>query len=79
MSIRDTIEQPFASPRSMLDNDGQVIDKIRMHLDARYVCAPEAMHHILGFSVETESDTVYRLAVHLPGYQTVLNPHVHAY
>lgn len=39
--------------------DGNVVDEIREHLDARYVCAPEAIHHILGFKLEKKSDTVY--------------------
>lgn len=51
--------------------DGNVVDEIREHLDARYVCVPEAIHHILGFKLEKKSDTVYRLAVHLEGFQTI--------
>ena len=51
--------------------DGHIVDEISAHLDARYMCAPEAVHHILGYPVEKKSDTVYRLAVHLPNKQNI--------
>lgn len=51
-----------------------IVDEIKAHLDARYVCAPEAIHHLFGFKIERKSDTVYRLAVHLPGFQVVVFP-----
>lgn len=60
--------------RASTNQDGNVVDEIKNHLDARYVCAPEAMHHILGFAVEKKSDTVHRMAVHLPGFQNVVFP-----
>ncbi|WKY01343.1 hypothetical protein Q1695_015388 [Nippostrongylus brasiliensis] len=46
-------------------------NEIVAHLNARYVCAPEAVHHILQFDCQTKSDTVCRLQVHLPDFQSV--------
>nr|CDJ90379.1 uncharacterized protein LOC100903664 [Haemonchus contortus] len=47
------------------------INEIDEYVNARYVCAPEAVHRLLGFELQSKSDTVYRLQVHLPDYQTV--------
>ncbi|WKY01340.1 hypothetical protein Q1695_015385 [Nippostrongylus brasiliensis] len=41
------------------------------HFNARYLCAPEAIHHMLQFDCQTKSDTVCRLEVHLPDFQSV--------
>ncbi|WKX98137.1 hypothetical protein Q1695_013657 [Nippostrongylus brasiliensis] len=46
-------------------------NEIDAHLNARYVCAPEAVHHILQYDCQAKSDTVCRLQVHLPNFQTV--------
>ena len=51
--------------------DGHQIDEINKHLDARYVCAPEAAHHLFGFHVQKKSHAIERLMVHLPDYQSV--------
>ena len=61
----------LSRPSAAEDRDGHVIDEITAHLDARYVCAPEAMHHILEYRVDKKSHSVYRLAVHLPREQQV--------
>ncbi|KAK6013623.1 hypothetical protein OSTOST_21058 [Ostertagia ostertagi] len=47
------------------------VDEIKQHLNTRYVCAPQSMHRIFGFSMQEKSHTVCRLAVHLPEFQTV--------
>ncbi|RCN43056.1 hypothetical protein ANCCAN_10937 [Ancylostoma caninum] len=54
------------------DRDGRVIDEIKLHLDLRYVCPPEAAHGIFGFSSKEKSDAVERLTVHLPDEQPVV-------
>uniref|UniRef100_A0A8R1HSI7 ATP-dependent DNA helicase n=1 Tax=Caenorhabditis japonica TaxID=281687 RepID=A0A8R1HSI7_CAEJA len=51
--------------------DDDVIDEINDYLDCRYICAPEACHHLFSFKTAKKSDTIYRLAVHLPDCQTV--------
>ncbi|KAK6751098.1 hypothetical protein RB195_002831 [Necator americanus] len=56
------------------DSDGgenHVVDEIKQHLNTRYVCTPQALHRVFGFAMQEKSNTVCRLAVHLPGYQTV--------
>lgn len=53
------------------DDDQCVRDEIEAYIDARYVCAPEAVHRILGFKMQEKSDAVERLQVHLPGFETV--------
>jgi hypothetical protein len=50
-------------------------DEIDCYLDARYVCAPEAAHRILGFALSDRSDVVQRLQVHLPGFETIRFEH----
>ncbi|VDP42085.1 unnamed protein product [Heligmosomoides polygyrus] len=47
-------------------------DEIDAYIDARYVCAPEAVHRIFGFKMQDRSDAVERLQVHLPGYESVI-------
>ena len=48
-----------------------VRDEIDSYWDTRYVCAPEAAHRILGFAMTDRSDSVTRLQVHLPNFETV--------
>ncbi|VDP21599.1 unnamed protein product [Heligmosomoides polygyrus] len=48
-----------------------VRDEIEAYIDARYVCAPEAVHRILGFKMHGRSDAVQRLQVHLPGFEAL--------
>ncbi|XP_003742376.2 uncharacterized protein LOC100901161 [Galendromus occidentalis] len=55
---------------SVISNDSDV-DEIKTHLNARYVCAPEAMHRIFGYEQQRKSHAIHRLAVHLPDEQTV--------
>ncbi|KAK6020980.1 hypothetical protein OSTOST_13359, partial [Ostertagia ostertagi] len=57
--------------RSTDERDNSVINEIDEFVNARYVCAPEAVHRLLGFDLQTKSDTVCRLQVHLPDYQIV--------
>ncbi|KAK5968804.1 hypothetical protein GCK32_018692 [Trichostrongylus colubriformis] len=51
--------------------ENQNIDEIKQHLNTRYVCAPQRMHRIFGYTMQDKSHTLYRLAVHLPELQTV--------
>ncbi|KIH48234.1 hypothetical protein ANCDUO_21699, partial [Ancylostoma duodenale] len=60
-----------ASLRLLQHSDALRHDEIRAHLDARFVCSPEGVHHIFEYDCQFKSDTVYRLQVHLPGLQTV--------
>ena len=46
-------------------------DEITMHLDARYVAAPEATWRILRFPMHDKSHAVERLPVHLPRGQHI--------
>ncbi|VDM79061.1 unnamed protein product [Strongylus vulgaris] len=50
---------------------GDVVDKIKQHLNTRYVCPPQAVHRVFGFLMQDKSHTVCRLDVHLPEHQTV--------
>ncbi|PIC25660.1 hypothetical protein B9Z55_018506 [Caenorhabditis nigoni] len=54
-----------------VDSNGKPVDETVQYLDCRYVCSPEACHHIFGFECQMRSHGVYRLAVHLPDRQTV--------
>ena len=47
-------------------------DEITLHLDARYVAAPEATWRIFRFPLHDKSHSVERLPVHLPRGQNVL-------
>ncbi|VDP55288.1 unnamed protein product [Heligmosomoides polygyrus] len=47
-------------------------DEIDAYIDARYVCAPEAVHRIFEFKMQDRSDAVERLQAHLPGYESVI-------
>jgi len=40
-------------------------DEVKSFLDARYICAPEAMHRLLEFDLHGKSHSIIRLAVHL--------------
>ncbi|RCN44400.1 hypothetical protein ANCCAN_09614 [Ancylostoma caninum] len=60
-----------ASLRLLQENVSGRLNEILAYLDARYVCAPEAIHHIFKYECQFKSDTVYRLQVHLPDYQFV--------
>ncbi|CAF0897947.1 unnamed protein product [Rotaria sordida] len=46
-------------------------DKIKAHLDARYVSAPEAAWRLFEFPLHDKSHAIIRLAVHLPNQQPV--------
>jgi len=50
---------------------GDPADEISMHLDARYVAAPEATWRIMRFSMHDKSHAVERLPVHLPRGQHI--------
>ncbi|EGT30965.1 hypothetical protein CAEBREN_12265 [Caenorhabditis brenneri] len=53
-------------------DDGGDVDEINQYLDCRYVCAPEACHHLFGFPCQMKSHAIYRLPVHLPDRQNVV-------
>ncbi|KAK6013070.1 hypothetical protein OSTOST_21679 [Ostertagia ostertagi] len=57
------IEQLFIWGEEGPDNE------IDANINAGYVCAPESAHRILGFDLQSKSDTVYRLQVHLPEHE----------
>ncbi|SGY53419.1 BQ5605_C006g03757 [Microbotryum silenes-dioicae] len=46
-------------------------DEMNNFLDARYVCAPEAIHRIFRFGMHDRDPAVARLALHLPNEQQV--------
>jgi hypothetical protein len=48
-----------------------VRDEIKQFVDARYVCPPEAMWHILGFKIHHEYPKHIRLQVHLEDEQLI--------
>uniref|UniRef100_A0A7I4YNI1 ATP-dependent DNA helicase n=1 Tax=Haemonchus contortus TaxID=6289 RepID=A0A7I4YNI1_HAECO len=52
-------------------DDNQNIDEIKQHLNTRYVCAPQSMYRIFGYSMQGRSHAIVRLAVHLPELQDV--------
>lgn len=57
-----------ASLKIVRNTDGQdaeVVDEIAAHLNARYVCAPEAAHRIFKYDMQRRSDAVYRLQVNI--------------
>ncbi|XP_065322969.1 uncharacterized protein LOC135930111 [Gordionus sp. m RMFG-2023] len=52
-------------------NSLQSHDEIRMHINARYVCACEAMWRLLENRMHDRSHGINRLAIHLPFHQPV--------
>ncbi|PIC14437.1 hypothetical protein B9Z55_026756 [Caenorhabditis nigoni] len=52
--------------------DTEVIDEIKQYLDTRFVCSPEAMHHLYGFPMSYRSVSVVQMSIHLPGEQNVM-------
>ncbi|SGY57450.1 BQ5605_C006g04273 [Microbotryum silenes-dioicae] len=52
-------------------NEPKAQDKINSFLDARYVCAPKAIHRIFQFGMHDRDPAVARLAQHLPNEQQV--------
>ncbi|SGY56765.1 BQ5605_C006g04169 [Microbotryum silenes-dioicae] len=52
-------------------DDPEAQDEINNFLDARYVCAPEAIHRIFRFDMHDRDPAVARLALHLPNEQQV--------
>jgi hypothetical protein len=47
-------------------------DEIQLHLDSRYISAPEAVWRLLRYEMHEELPTVVRLQLHLPNEQTVI-------
>ncbi|KAF1756666.1 hypothetical protein GCK72_013120 [Caenorhabditis remanei] len=50
----------------------EVVDEIKHYLDTRFVCAPEAVHHLFKFPMSYRSCKVLHLAVHLPEDQNII-------
>ncbi|KAF1766983.1 hypothetical protein GCK72_006941 [Caenorhabditis remanei] len=50
----------------------EVVDEIKQYLDTRFVCAPEAVHHLFKFPMSYRSCNVLQLAVHLPEDQNII-------
>ncbi|CAF2091918.1 unnamed protein product [Rotaria magnacalcarata] len=46
-------------------------DEIKVHLDARYVSAPEAVWRLFACPLHDKSHSIIRLAIHLPNMQPV--------
>lgn len=44
------------------------VDEIKRFLNARFVCAPAALHRIFGFELQRKSHSIQRLAIHLPDH-----------
>ncbi|XP_074364102.1 uncharacterized protein LOC141704837 [Apium graveolens] len=57
------------------DSNGQPVRKarneIKIYIDGRYVCGPEACHRIFGFDIDHRSVPVERLSFHLPNQKSV--------
>uniref|UniRef100_A0A1I7T6R1 ATP-dependent DNA helicase n=1 Tax=Caenorhabditis tropicalis TaxID=1561998 RepID=A0A1I7T6R1_9PELO len=49
-----------------------VVDEMKNYLDTRFVCSPEAVHHIFQFPMSYRSVKVVQLTVHLPGENAVI-------
>jgi len=45
---------------------GPIIDEVQQYLDARWICAPEALWKIFRFTIYRMNPTVERLQIHLP-------------
>uniref|UniRef100_A0A183FBM3 Helitron_like_N domain-containing protein n=2 Tax=Heligmosomoides polygyrus TaxID=6339 RepID=A0A183FBM3_HELPZ len=56
---------------SRAGDEETVHDEIENYIDARYVCAPEAIHRVFGFNMQDRSVSVKRLQIHLPELQPV--------
>ncbi|CAO4373342.1 unnamed protein product [Caenorhabditis nigoni] len=54
-----------------VEDVGKDRDEIKEYLDCRYICAPEACHHLFGFSCHVKSHVICRLPIHLPNRQSV--------
>nr|CDJ90351.1 Protein Y46B2A.2 [Haemonchus contortus] len=54
------------------DDGVGAINEIDAFVNARYVCAPESVHRLLGFDLHSKSHTGYRLQVHLPELEGVV-------
>ncbi|XP_077199856.1 uncharacterized protein LOC143840327 isoform X2 [Paroedura picta] len=50
----------------------QKYDEIQSHVDSRFVSPPEAMWRLLAYKLHSQSYTIIRLPVHLPGFQSVI-------
>jgi hypothetical protein len=48
------------------------VDETKLYLDGRYVSASEALRRIYAFPMHTQSPSVVRLAVHLPGQERII-------
>lgn len=53
------------------DGGNPVVDEIELHLKTRYVRPPQGLRKVFGFSMQEESHIVFRLVVHLPGFQNI--------
>ena len=48
-----------------------ITDEIKIHLDSRYISAPEAIWRLMAFKMHAEVPNVYRLQLHLEGEHSV--------
>ena len=55
----------------MLFSDIHVTDEVKIHLDFRYISAPEGVWRLLAFKMHAEVPNVYRLQLHLEGEHSV--------
>nr|CDJ83291.1 Protein of unknown function DUF889 domain containing protein [Haemonchus contortus] len=65
---------PDRAALHMIRTNGEegAFNEIDAFINARYVCAPESVHRLLGFDLQSKSHTVYRLQVHLPEQEGVV-------
>uniref|UniRef100_A0A7I4XXQ7 ATP-dependent DNA helicase n=1 Tax=Haemonchus contortus TaxID=6289 RepID=A0A7I4XXQ7_HAECO len=54
------------------EEGARAINEIDAFVNARYVCAPESVHRLLGFELHSKSHTIYRLQVHLPEQESIV-------
>ncbi|VDO88573.1 unnamed protein product [Heligmosomoides polygyrus] len=56
---------------SRAGNEEPAHNEIQNYINARYVCAPEAIHRVFDFQMQERSASVKQLQVHLPEYEVV--------
>ena len=45
---------------------GSIVDEVQQYIDARWICAPEALWKIFRFTLYRMNPSVERLQIHLP-------------
>ena len=68
---RATVILSQANDIHQISNNIELIDKIKMYLDARYISASESIWRIFHYKLHNHTPNVQRLAVHLPNQQSI--------